>query len=312
MRKIVKDVTELPKAADMIVLPSYHKGALLPRFKNTFMYLDTACFDSPVVLFLQDKNDVSLYSWVQEDIIFWCPDEPELTDIAKVRWFIQTRLTEHGVRTLAIIDDDLRFAWRNLPEEPTNYIQLRDSCCPALNCKSTMGHSSHYLSDFLCHARGLLISKERIVCVSMPSRFGSSGIIEDQINKRAICVFVLDLQMLKEHRIVFDPFQILMSDFEFNCAIAFAGLQTYCIAEYTRDGRENPKDPGGCNEYRTERRELYETMTKRLRTHYPEIITPFLDTKNSYISGGVLAPKINWKMLNIVSDKIWRFENEQV
>lgn len=310
MRRIVKDGAELPKATDMIVIPSYHKGTLLPRFKNTFMYLDTACFYSPVVLFLQDKKDVPLYSWVQEDIIFWCPEEPELTDIAKVRWFIQTILTEHGVRTLAILDDDLRFARRSLPDEPTNYIQLNDSCCPSLNRKSTTGDSTRYLSDFLYSAKEILMRKERVVCVSMPSRFGSSGITKDQINKRAICVFMLDLQILKEHRIVFDPFQVLMSDFEFNCAIAYAGLQTYCTAEYTRDGRENPKDPGGCNEYRTEKKGLYETMTKRLCTHYPEIITPFLDTKNSYVSGGVLAPKINWKMLNAVSDKMWRNKNE--
>jgi hypothetical protein len=310
MRKIVKDVTELPKSENMIVIASYHKGTLLPRFKNTFMYLNKACFDSPVVLFLQDKKDVTLYSWVQEDIIFWCPEEPELTDLAKVRWFIQTRLTEHGVRILTLLDDDMRFARRNLPDEPTNYIQLNDSCCPSLNHKSTTGNSAHHFSDFMCSAKELLLREKRIVCVSMPSRFGSSGITKDQINKRAICVFVLDLQTLKEHNIVFDPFQVLMSDFEFDCAIAYAGLKTYCIAEYVRDGRENSKDPGGCNEYRTEKKELYETMTMRLCNRYPEVITHFFDNKNGYVSGGVIAPKMNWKILDVVSDKIWSNKHE--
>ena len=310
MRKIVKDVTELPKSTDMIVIASYHKGTLLPRFKNTFMYLNDACFDCPVVLFLQDKKDVELYSWVQEEIIFWCPEEPELTDLAKVRWFIQTRFTEYGVRILTLLDDAMRFAGRSLPEEPTNYVQLNDSCCPSLNHKSTTGDSTYYFSDFMYSARELLVNKERIVCVSMPSRFGSSGIVNDQINKRAICVFVLDLQKLKEHNVVFDPFQILMSDFEFDCAIAYAGLQTYCIAEYVRDGRENSKDPGGCNEYRTEKKELYETMTKRLCNRYPEVIASFFDNKNGYVSGGVIAPKMNWKMLDIVSEKIWSINNE--
>lgn len=310
MRKIVKDVTELPKSTDMIVIASYHKGTLLPRFKNTFMYLNDACFNQPVILFLQDKKDVELYSWVQEDIIFWCPEEPELTDLAKVRWYIQTKLTEYGVSFLTLLDDDMRFAWRNLPDEPTNYIQLNDACCPALSSKSTTGNSSHYFSEFICSARSLLATTERIVCVSMPSRFGSGELVKDQINKRAICVFVLDLEKLKNNNIVFDPFQVLMSDFEFDCAIAYAGLQTYCIAEYVRDGRENSKDPGGCNEYRTEQKELYETMTKRLCDRYPEIITSFFDNKNGYVSGGVIAPRMNWKILNIVSDKIWSSKNE--
>lgn len=305
MHRIVKDVNELPKSSEMIVIASYHKGTLLPRFKNTFMYLDKKCFDVPVVLFLQDKKDVPLYEWVQSDIIFWCPEEPELDNLAKVRWYIQTRLTDLGVRILTLLDDDMRFAWRNLPNTPTNYLPLQDNNCDSMNMKSTSGKSILCFSDFLDHAETRILGYDRIVCVSMPSRFGSSGIVNDQVNKRAICVFVLDLQTLKKYDIVFDPYQTLMSDFEFDCAIAYAGLQTYCIAEYVRDGRENSKDPGGCNEYRTEKKELYEAMTKRLCERYPEVITTFFDDKNGYVSGGVTAPRINWKMLNIVADKIW-------
>ena len=87
-RKIIKKLTELNTPLDkLLVIPSYHKGNLLPRFKNTFMYLDKG-ITFPILLFLQDKQDIEQYSWVREDIIFWCPEEPELVDIAKVRWYI--------------------------------------------------------------------------------------------------------------------------------------------------------------------------------------------------------------------------------
>lgn len=299
-RKIIKRLAELNAPLDkLLVIPSYHKGNLLPRFKNTFMYLDKG-ITFPILLFLQDKQDVEQYSWVREDIIFWCPEEPELVDIAKVRWYIVEMCKAENVSVLWMLDDDQRFAWRNLPDSPTQYVQLNDAQSPGL--KSTAGTSSLFLSDFFNKAEEELELAD-VAVVGMPARFGSMNIKANQYNRRLICVYGIDVDKLKHKDLNFDPFQVLMEDFDFSCAIAYAHYRTVLIADWVRDGRENAYDEGGCNSYRTDKPELMAEMCERLRKHYPNVVTPFFDERCAYAKGGTMQCRIDWKTLSAIAER---------
>lgn len=294
---VVKELSFEYPQDKILVIPTYHKGNLLPRFKHTFDFVKPKELGFPCVVFMQDEEDLQKYSWLSDDWIIWTPREHELTDIAKVRWYIQTRCTDLGIKTLYLIDDDLRFAWRDL-NIPNKYY-------PVTNFKEL-------IEDFEVFYEVLPPDlKERLAMMGMPSRFGSGDLDQNQWNKRVICFYRLSLQLLKEHNVCFDWQQTLMSDFSFNCSVAYSGLISCCLAKYVRDGRENPKDEGGCNSYRNGAKELYEKMTERLKAQYPQVIDVFFDAKNGYYEGGVNAPRIKWRLLGAISDKVWENKNGQ-
>lgn len=279
----------------VLIIATYHKGNLLPRFKNTFDFIDPKKLDFPCVVFMQDKEDLCKYSWLPEGWIIWTPEEPELTDLAKTRWYIQTRCTDANINTLYLLDDDMKFAWRNL-DVPNKYYPVTDF--------------KELIDDFEVEYSVLPDEiKRRVGIMGMPSRFGSGGLDHNQWNKRVICFYRLSLKTLAQKKVVFDWSQTLMSDFEFDCAVAYAGLLSLTLAKYTRDGRENNKDEGGCNSYRNGAKELYETMTNRLHERYPQVVDVFFDEKNGYYPGGVIAPRIKWRMLGTISEAVWRKEN---
>ena len=290
--RIIKTLEELPKTADtLLIVATYHKGKLLPRFRNTFDYVKPKELPFPCITFMQDKEDIERYSWLSDDWIIWAPEEPELTDLARVRWFIQTRVTDADYDTLYLLDDDMKFAWRDL-WIPNKYHNVESFAALIGDFERTY--------DQMC-----VVPKHRIGIMGMPSRFGSSGITEDQWNKRVICFYRMSLKVLKENNVWFDWQQILMSDFHLDLSVAYAGLLSYTVAKYTRDGRENPKDEGGCNTYRNGAKALYEEMTKRLKNIFPEAVDVFFDNRNGYYPEGVLAPRIKWRMLSEISDKHW-------
>lgn len=298
MPRRIKSLAELESVYDkLLIIPTYHKGKLLPRFANTFDVVQPTKMKMPCIVFMQDANDIQDYDWLSEDWIIWTPEEPELTDIARVRWYIQDQTTFYGAKVLYVIDDDLKFAYRDL-DKPRKYNKVTDLSV---------------VIDGVEEEYGLLTEDEKLrtAVVGIPSRFGSGDLTTNQWNKRCICFYRLDLKLLASHDVYFDWQQTLMSDFEFNCQVAYAGLLVYIVAKFTRDGRENPKDPGGCNSYRNGKKELMEQLAARLRDKYPQAVHLEFDGKNGYVEGGIRVPRISWKALLNISNTVWSKNHAQ-
>jgi len=293
-RIIIPDISYI-KSKNAVVIPSYHKSGILRSVKNTFQYM--CLIDAPCVCFLQDEADVPLYDLLlPAHIIFWVPPVL-LRGIAPVRAYIQQKCTDAMMDTVCMLDDDLRFSYRDLPAFPTKWNNVCDVYCPRSEGKVSSEDDSVTFMDIWHAMYDQLSSKVKLT--SIVQRFGSQNKIEDKYNNRILHVFMMDLQGLKEHGVSFNPDYAVCEDFSFLFDLAKAGLYSKTLMKYVQDDYTNTRAKGGCNEWRNEQHiAIHNECVTRLEKDYPTFCKKVWEEKSPYCSTGAFNPVVDWKALD--------------
>lgn len=303
MNKIIHDLSELPKEAEVLsLIATYHKGTFLPRIKNTFMFVQT-CEEMPLVIFMQDPEDAERYSWLRTDphTYIWIPNDGTVfKHLPQVRKYMQKKVVEANIQYVVLMDDDLRFTRRpSVKTEPTRYEPLNDSFCPKLSHKSTAKRSRHVYIEMI-RAMGRALDAKHPV-VSVIQRFGSNSKVKTVIDGRALHIWLMDMKVLAEHDVFFDDSTwSTTDDFRFLFDLAKAGLHDKILVDWVHDDYVSRKSQGGCNEYRNGKEHIYRhnESCKLLASDFPEFCRAVWEQNSPYNEEGAFNPKVDWKALN--------------
>jgi hypothetical protein len=298
-RRVINDIVELGAMA-ATVIPSYHKSDVLQRIKNTFMYAESYP-EMPLVVFLQDATDVPKYQWLQPEAIFWVPPVV-LKGIAEVRAYIQQSCTSAGMKYLLMLDDDLRFTYRSLPDTPNKWLSLVDDKCPALVAKST----THKGTSFLQMVAEIVNAQQYTGAgvVSVVQRFGSQNKTKAVWNNRILHVFFMDLEQLANAGVFFNAKHPVVEDFRFLFDCALAGIQTYTLVKYVQDDYVG-NTKGGCNEWRNgEHIKVHNDSVMALAEEFPTFCSAVWEEHSPYCSTGAFNPRANWRQVNATARRL--------